>query len=554
METASQRASSSPRPAARRRAPSRGEQPFADSSGSLSRQFSDTTFLGDEGQIELRGRSRGSSGLSQVDDSPPRRARRDSVASGRSGASLEDAIQPLQDTVEAVERAAARRGGTPPSPSRAAGAGESLLRTASGTRPDEPLAKVRTLRADTQDGMKQIFSSDGRHARRRRSRSRAGSISSVGTNRSAAASTFSMSGQQPARTSRLWPNRGGRSGTVPARSGHAAVQDWMAKAEVPQPEPEPEPEPQGVSVHREWPPVKGSAAEYEDRQLEPPQWVEVTVVKVDHECAPPAYTIKLPGGNERGTELSRLRRVGARPSEPERHRTRPARSYTAEDRWQSNRRRNMGRGEDGRAAGAPQERELAQRQRQQDREREERQRRQERERNERQRQREAAQREEEDRLRAQAQAEDKRRWLASEEAKRQKADEERRRRAAADKASREKLQHSEAEAKRRADKKVQERDAEIRRLSEEKQKLEAEHSAKMAKMSKRLGKEEGATRRERERAASEATRARQDSWVATKRGDEREAAKARYDKTPQLSLAVLRASCLPLIPRLFCAQ
>ena len=115
-------------------------------------------------------------------------------------------------------------------------------------------------------------------------------------------------------------------------------------------------------------------------------------------------------------------------------------------------------------------------------------------------------------------------------------------------------QHSEAEAKRRADKKVQERDAEIRRLSEEKQKLEAEHSAKMTKMSKRLGKEEGATRRERERAASEATRARQDSWVATKRGDEREAAKARYDKTPQLSLAVLRASCLPLIPRLSCAQ
>eukprot|EP01045_Picozoa_sp_COSAG04_P039383 COSAG04_NODE_11011_length_737_cov_0.811912_1_plen_158_part_10 len=158
METASQRASRSPRPAARRRAPSRGEQPFGDS-GTLSRQFSDTTFLGDEGQIELRGRSRGSSGLSQVGDSPPRaggRARGDSGVSWRSGSSLEDAIQPLQVTVEAVERAAARRGGTPPSPSqggsvhlkpptisqserarpkaaRAAGAGEPLLRTASGT-------------------------------------------------------------------------------------------------------------------------------------------------------------------------------------------------------------------------------------------------------------------------------------------------------------------------------------------------------------------------------------------------------------------------------------
>ena len=90
----------------------------------------------------------------------------------------------------------------------------------------------------------------------------------------------------------------------------------------PEPEPGPQPEPQ------EWPPVKGSAAEYEDRQLEPPQWVEVTVVKVDHECAPPAYTIKLPGGNERGTELSRLRRVGGAeegvPPEPDLERSAPS--------------------------------------------------------------------------------------------------------------------------------------------------------------------------------------------------------------------------------------
>jgi len=462
METASQRARRSPRPAARRRAPSRGEQPFGDS-GTLSRQFSDTTFLGDEGQIELRGRSRGSSGLSQVDDSPPRaggRARGDSGVSWRSGSSLEDAIQPLQDTVEAVERAAARRGGTPPSPSQggsvhlrsptisrserarpkaalAAGAGETLLRTASGTRPDEPLAKVRTHRADTQDRMKQVFSSNGQRARRRRSR--AGSINSVGTDRSAAASvTFSLRSQQPARTSQLWPNRGGRSGTVPARADHAAVdvQDWIAKAEPqPEPEPEPEPEPQGVSVLRH-----------------------------------------------------RTRTTRSHTD------TRPTRSHTAEDRWQAHRQRNMGRVEDGRAAGASQEREVAQRQRQQDREREH------------------------------EQAEDKRRWLASEEAQKRKADEERRRQAVADKASREKLQHSEAEAKRRADKKVQERDAEIRRLSEEKQKLEAEHSAKMAKMSKRLQKEEKATRQERERASSDATRAR-----PTRSADS--AAKARCDRT-----------------------
>ena len=82
---------------------------------------------------------------------------------------------------------------------------------------------------------------------------------------------------------------------------------------------------------------------------------------------------------------------------------------------------------------------------------------------------------------------------------------------------------------------MQERDAEIRRLSEQKQKLESEHSAKMAKMSKRLQTEEKATRQERERASSDATRARQHSFVATRSADsrvrEREAAKARYDRT-----------------------
>ena len=106
----------------------------------------------------------------------------------------------------------------------------------------------------------------------------------------------------------------------------AAQLELPAEAEAEQPagdEPktaaDPDPKPP-------WPPVKGSAAEYEDRQLEPPQWVEVTVVKVDHECAPPAYTVKLPGGNERSTEISRLRRVGGEASEPQ-----PAPAPSAEE-------------------------------------------------------------------------------------------------------------------------------------------------------------------------------------------------------------------------------
>ena len=97
---------------------------------------------------------------------------------------------------------------------------------------------------------------------------------------------------------------------VPTGSPGDAAKAAQAEPGAGPPGPEPEPEPV-------WPPVKGSAAEYEDHQLEPPQWVEVTVVKVDHGCAPPAYIVKLPGGNERSTELSRLRRVGEPGHEPE---------------------------------------------------------------------------------------------------------------------------------------------------------------------------------------------------------------------------------------------
>ena len=111
---------------------------------------------------------------------------------------------------------------------------------------------------------------------------------------------------------------------VGVADGRHTVTEQEGK-EVAEPAPEPEveaedpqlipipPSPGGSEMNSDGDaehPTVGGEYYYEDRQLEPPDWVKVTLMKIDNECEPPTYTVRLPCGTERNTERSRLRTEG----------------------------------------------------------------------------------------------------------------------------------------------------------------------------------------------------------------------------------------------------